>query len=731
MTMGERYVSTADIRSALAGRETELLDALNIPWRGGKPHIPCPYRAHADDHPSWRWDERKRKAFCTCGARDVLGVLMGVEGTDVDAAKIRAAELLKRPDLIRERKPRGRGGHANPPEQKRKRATPAGCALIAYAAAKGLPADFLLSVGIREINYLSAPALRIPYFGAEDGEPAIRFRLALEGKDRFVWRKGAKARLYGLQRIEDARKAGYIVLVEGETDCCTLWHNGFPALGLPGATNWNEERDAPLLADIPTIYVVIEPDEGGEQMLGWLQRSSIAPRVRLVKLPEKDPNALYLLDRDGFPVAFRQALDEAEPYQVIADRTRANDLHAARQAAGELAGEPDILGQFEKDLKAAGLVGEERNAKVLYLVHTTRVFDRPVSVAVKGVSSGGKSYTVESVLKFFPISTFWTRTALSERALAYSDEDFRRRHLVLFEAAGMTGDIANYLMRSLLSEGRIRYEVVEKTRDGLRPRVIEKDGPTGLIVTTTATRLHPENETRLLSLAVKDTPEQTAAVMLALARDQRTDAAVGYARWHAYQQWLAAGECRVVVPFASRLAQLIQPVAVRLRRDFGLLLQLIRAHTLLHREHRPQDCDGRIIALPADYAAVHNLVADQFAEGVATMVKQTTRDTVDAVKRLAKLEVTVTEIAKELKLDTSAASRRVSEARSSGYLVNNETGKGRPARIALGDPMPTELEILPHPDQLADCCRVAPLQEGIDTPSPHADCDAELAEIEI
>jgi hypothetical protein len=63
----------------------------------------------------------------------------------------------------------------------------------------------------------------------------------------------------------------------------------------------------------------------------------------------------------------------------------------------------------------------------------------------------------------------------------------------------------------------IRYELVEKTRDGMRPRLIEKQGPTGLIVTTTATRLHPENETRLLSLAVKDTREQTADARL-LAR---------------------------------------------------------------------------------------------------------------------------------------------------------------------------------------------------------------------
>ena len=78
-----------------------------------------------------------------------------------------------------------------------------------------------------------------------------------------------------------------------------------------------------------------------------------------------------------------------------------------------------------------------------------------------------------------------------------------------------------------------------------------------------------------------------------------------------------------------------------------------------------------------------------------------------------------------------ATSRRVADARSGGYLVNNEIRKGRPARIALGDPMPAEIEILPSPDRLSDCCTVAALQEGIDTPSPPADCGAELAEIEI
>src|SRR5947208_8598172 len=104
------------------------------------------------------------------------------------------------------------------------------------------------------------------------------------------------------------------------------------------------------------------------------------------------------------------------------------------------------------------------------------------------------------------------------------------------EAAGMASDFATSLIRSLLSEGRLRYETVEKTKDGLVPKLIEREGPTGLVVTTTSLRLHPENETRLLSLTVTDTQEQTATVFRALAR-QKQIRDVDLSRWSALQTW--------------------------------------------------------------------------------------------------------------------------------------------------------------------------------------------------
>jgi hypothetical protein len=81
------------------------------------------------------------------------------------------------------------------------------------------------------------------------------------------------------------------------------------------------------------------------------------------------------------------------------------------------------------------------------------------------------------------------------------------------------------------------------------------------------------------------------------------------------------------VPFATTLAALIPPVSVRLRRDFKLLLTLIRAHALLHRETRDRDPQGRIVATVVDYGAVRALVEKLFSEGIEATVPPTVRET--------------------------------------------------------------------------------------------------------
>jgi hypothetical protein len=182
----------------------------------------------------------------------------------------------------------------------------------------------------------------------------------------------------------------------------------------------------------------------------------------------------------------------------------------------------------------------------------------------------------------------------------------------------------------------------------------------------------------------------------------------------------------VVIPFAYKLAQLMPPLAVRLRRDFKTLLMLIRAHALLHQARREKDENGCVIATLDDYAAARELVADLVAEGVDATVKPEVREVVEAVSRLLEggvSEVRQADLKGALRLDKSSISRRVADALDAGFLKNEEDRKGRPARLVLGDPLPANREVLPLPARLVGSellhgCAV----EGGENGAPEAAC---------
>jgi hypothetical protein len=299
----ERYVPTVVARQAVEGREAEIIRALGIPWHG-RDHICCPYPNHPDKDPSWRLMEDGR-AVCTCSEpHSIFDVAMRLEGIDFDAAKIRAIEVIGRDDLV-----------VDPTAEKPKAD---GLTLERYAEAKRLPIDSLKGFGLQQGTKKGAPAVRIPYFHADGRASVMKHRMALAGprNKQFHWPYKTPLFLYGEWYVEDFRRIGYVVLVEGESDCHTLWHHGIPAFGIPGAGNWLEERDAPLLAGFPaTIYLVTEPDKAGEGLRERIAESAIAPRVKALRFPPgvKDPSGLHIADPDGFPTAFKALLDTATP----------------------------------------------------------------------------------------------------------------------------------------------------------------------------------------------------------------------------------------------------------------------------------------------------------------------------------------------------------------------------------------------------------------------------------
>ncbi len=384
-----------------------------------------------------------------------------------------------------------------------------------------------------------------------------------------------------------------------------------------------------------------------------------------------------------------------------------------------LAEEPRILDRVVENLRERGVTGEHRAVKLLYLALTSRLLDKIVSVAVKGLSSSGKSFVTEHVLRLFPDNAFWALTMMSPKALFHSKQPIKHRMIVLYEQVALQDEHIDYMVRSLLSEGKLRYEYTDMEKGGTQ--LLERQGPTGLITTTTRITLHPENETRMLPVPINDSSDQTRVVMKAEAAEAvgniaRLNTAGDFGQWHALQDWLRLGSRTVVIPFADQLAELIPPMAVRLRRDFPKLLSLIKAHAVLHQLNRATDSEGRVIATVADYAEVHELVEDLVATGIEASVPPKVRETVEEVKILntafgASTDgVSISQVADSLKLHRSTVKRRVDEALKAGYLVNHETRRGRPARLSIGEPLPEDVEVLPRPEMLDDsegCCTVA------------------------
>jgi hypothetical protein len=237
--------------------------------------------------------------------------------------------------------------------------------------------------------------------------------------------------------------------------------------------------------------------------------------------------------------------------------------------APELAHEPRILDRMAFDLERAGLVGETRTAKLVYLLMTSRVFDRPLSAVIRGQSSAGKNHVVGKVRRLFPDDAYVARTSISPKALAYmaGKVDLSHRILIVEEAAGFKKGDDAVLLRCLISEGYVHHDTVI---DG-KLVSLHIDGPVGLLVTTTSLCIEEELENRMFSIPINDSPEQTKRIMVSQAmQNVGSDAAAKLdpKPWLDLQAWLQTQEHRVVIPFAERLAQLTSPVAVRLRRDF-------------------------------------------------------------------------------------------------------------------------------------------------------------------
>lgn len=660
-----------------------LADALGGHRVGNHFEAHCP--AHDDHHPSLRITEKNGKVLVKCW-------------TGCNQAAVMAA--------LTERGLWGAGeGVRSTPKPLGRLDTVAGLTVEQLAEHKKLPVDFLHGLSLSTITYVSRPAVRIPYMDEFGKVCATRFRVALEkeaGVDRFRWKKNDKPCLYGLWRLPEARERGYVVLVEGESDCHTLWYHDFPAIGVPGASNWRQERDEPMLDGIEKIFVVKEPDEGGTTLLERLTRSALADRLFVINDLE-DVSALYLSDPELFTERFETSMASAIPWVDIRDAESIQAMKDEFRKAKDLLESPNLLKTVEQAISDGGYAGDVSPAIIAFLAITSRQLERPVNVTFVAQSSAGKSRSVEAATELHPPDAVFKMDAGSPRALIYNDESYEHKAVCVAEADSLPEDgPAASAIRAIAETNQMTYDVVETDPETSRKftRRIVKQGPTCLI--TTAVR-SPKAQlgTRMFEVPITDDEAQTRAIMAEQAR--RVSGQPLPSRdlepFHALQRWIGMQKpLEPIIPFSKALADLLPANQVRLRRDLTKVFTFIKASALLHQLQRERDPVGRIICTVDDYANVQPLLAPIFDAVVADGVTPAIRETVQAVPEGS--EISQAALATILGLSKQAISYRVRKAVRDGWLVKNDQRQGHAAKIARGTPLPDERAALPTAVQL-------------------------------
>lgn len=263
--------------------------------------------------------------------------------------------------------------------------------------------------------------------------------------------------------------------------------------------------------------------------------------------------------------------------------------------------EPNLFVRFQRDVEAAGLVGERENALVVLLSAVSARGQAPINTTVGGQSSSGKNHLMGRVASFIPDEHKKFLTGMSPKALMHETEDaYEHRAVFIAEYEGVAS--ADFSIRTLQSEQVIEWSFTDSSSNGLRTRTNRLKGPAAFIQATTRPLLHLENETRQLFIQVDESEEATQAIL-----NRQAEQAMYVAQdspnsiQQPWQEFLLNLEAKpVIVLYADQLSASFPTSRVRSRRDFPKLLEMIKTCSYLHQKEREQD-DDLIVASPEDY----------------------------------------------------------------------------------------------------------------------------------
>jgi DNA-binding IscR family transcriptional regulator len=297
--------------------------------------------------------------------------------------------------------------------------------------------------------------------------------------------------------------------------------------------------------------------------------------------------------------ALTELTDELEKYRLeeLEKQTQTQDKRkqlttAEIKAAQEYLKAPNLMGRTMEDIGKAGVIGEENNRLLMYLIFTSRKRDNPLHVISFGSSGIGKTHLQEKVSALIPEEDKLEITSLSGNAFYYFGQQELRNKLILIEDLDGAEEVL-YPLREIKSKKRITKTVVVKNTKGeTRTVTLTVEGPVCVSGCTTKESLYEDNANRSFLIHIDESKEQDQKIM-------------------AYQRKLSAGkidgsEEHQIAELLKNTQRVLKPVSIRNpyaeqlkipdevfkpRRSNAHYLAFIEAVTFYHQYQREEETD--------------------------------------------------------------------------------------------------------------------------------------------
>ncbi|MEZ4721113.1 MAG: hypothetical protein R2813_04465 [Flavobacteriales bacterium] len=240
----------------------------------------------------------------------------------------------------------------------------------------------------------------------------------------------------------------------------------------------------------------------------------------------------------------------------------------------------------------SGVIGEELNRLLMYLIFTSRKREQPLHVISLGSSGTGKTHLQEKVGDLVPEEEKVEITTLSENAFYYFGQRELKNRLILIEDLDGAENVL-YPMRELMSKRRISKTIAHKTTKGETKTIhLVVEGPVSVAGCTTREAIYEDNANRSFLLYLDESEEQDAEIMnyqrlLSAGKVNRETEEKAAMLLRNVQRLLEP--VRVINPYAEKLC--LPQAVFKPRRSNAHYLAFIEVVTFYHQLQREQKAD--------------------------------------------------------------------------------------------------------------------------------------------